>query len=100
MSEEDLDEYKKMKRVVKRMVREAKKRVNEEWTLSIADNFKENKKKFQKGVNVVRKGESVRPLSIRNSMGEELIQENDIEGRWDSVCLHLGGLWFDSCPVR
>ena len=29
-SEEDLDEYKGMKRVVKRMVREAKKRVNEE----------------------------------------------------------------------
>ena len=27
------------------MVREAKKRVNEEWTSSIAYNFKENKKK-------------------------------------------------------
>ena len=31
-SEEDFDEYRRMKRVVKRMVREAKKRVNEEWT--------------------------------------------------------------------
>ena len=53
-SEEDLDEYKRMKMVVKRMVREAKKRVNEEWTLSIAENFKENKKKVWKGVNKVR----------------------------------------------
>ena len=31
-SEEDLNEYKRMKRVVKRMIREAKERVNEEWT--------------------------------------------------------------------
>ena len=31
-SEEDLDEYRKMKKVVKMMVREAKRRVNEEWT--------------------------------------------------------------------
>ena len=31
-SEEDLHEYKRMKIVVKRMVREAKKRVNKEWT--------------------------------------------------------------------
>ena len=44
--EEGLDEYKRMKMVVKRMVREAEKRVNEEWTLSIAEHFKENKKKF------------------------------------------------------
>ena len=34
--EEDLEEYRRMKRVVKRMVREAKKRVNEKWTLSLA----------------------------------------------------------------
>ena len=47
-SEEDLDEYRRMKRVVTRMVREGKKRVNEEWTLSIAENFKENKKKCWK----------------------------------------------------
>ena len=46
-SEEDLEEYKIMKRAVKRKVREARKRVNEEWTLSIAKNFKENKKKFR-----------------------------------------------------
>ena len=32
--------------MVKRMVREAKKIVNEEGTLSVAENFKENKKKF------------------------------------------------------
>ena len=45
-SEEDLDEYKRMKMVVKRMVREAKKRVNEEWTLSITENFKEKRSNF------------------------------------------------------
>ena len=67
---------------MKRMVRRAKKRVNREWTLSIDKNFKENKKKFWKGVNEIRKGKSLRPLSIRNSMGEELTQGNDIEGRW------------------
>ena len=38
------------------MVREARKRVNEERSLSIIENFKENKKTFLKGVNEVRKG--------------------------------------------
>ena len=45
------------------MVRE-ERRVNEEWTLSIAENFKEIYKKFWKGVNEVRKGKSLRPLYI------------------------------------
>ena len=56
---EDLDEYRKMKRMVKRMVREAKKRMNEEWTLIKVENFKENKKIFWKRINKVRKGETV-----------------------------------------
>ena len=76
-----MNEYKRMKMVIKRMVREVKKRVNEQWTLSIAENFKENKKIFWRGVNEVRKGESLRSLSMKNSMGEELTQENDIESR-------------------
>ena len=54
--EKDLEDRKKMRNAVKRMVREAKKRVNEECTLSIAQNFKENKKQFWKGVNEVREG--------------------------------------------
>ena len=84
-----MDEYKRMKMVVKRMVREAKKRVNEEWTVSIADNFKENKKKIWKGVNETRKGESLRSLSIKNSMGEELAQDNDIKGRWQEYFVQI-----------
>ena len=60
-----MNEYKRMKKVVKRMVQEGKKIVNEEWTLSIAENFKKNKKKFWKGVNEVRRGEILRLLSIR-----------------------------------
>ena len=55
-SEEDLDEYRRMKRLVKRMIREAKKRVNEEWTLTIAENFKENKKKNLEGSKLGQKG--------------------------------------------
>ena len=35
------------------MVREVRKRVNEEWTLSITENFKGNMKKFWKGLNKV-----------------------------------------------
>ena len=31
----------------------------------------------------------MRPLSIRNSMGEELTQENDIEGRWKEYFVQL-----------
>ena len=84
-----MDEYKRMKRIVKRMVGKAKKRVNEEWTLSIAENFKENKKTFWKGVNDVRKGESLRALPMRNSIGEELTQENEIEGRWKDYFVQL-----------
>ena len=41
-----MDEYGRMKRVIKRMLREVKKGVNEEWILSIAENFKENKRIF------------------------------------------------------
>ena len=49
-----MEEYRKMKRLVKRMVRGAKKRVNEEWTLSIAKDLKkieilERSKLGQKG---------------------------------------------------
>ena len=64
-----MDEYRRMKRLVKRMVREAKKRVNEEWTLSIAENFKENKKKFWKGVNEVKKVKSLRPFFYKKFDG-------------------------------
>ena len=81
-SEEALEEYRRMKKVVKKMIREARKRVNEEWTFSITENFKSDKKKFWKGVNEVRKGEILRSSSMRNSMGEKLTRENDIEGRW------------------
>ena len=42
---EDLEEYRRKKRLVKKMVQDARKIINEEWTLSIAKNFKENNKK-------------------------------------------------------
>ena len=67
-----MEDYRRIKRVVKRVVREARKRENEEWTLSIAENFKENKEKIWKGVNEVRNGENLRLSFMRNSMGEEL----------------------------
>ena len=76
-----MDEY----RIMKRVVQEAKKRMNEEWTLSIAENFKENKNKFSE----VRKGESLRPLFMRNSMGEELTWKNGIEDRWKEYFVQL-----------
>ena len=62
--------------------------MNAEWTLRRAENFKENKETFWKGVNEVRKEESLRPLSIRNSMREELTQ-NDIKGRWKEYFVQL-----------
>ena len=37
---EDLEKYERMKMVVKKIMREAKKKTNEEWKVSIADNFK------------------------------------------------------------
>ena len=58
--------------VVKRIVREARKRVNEEETLSIAEIFKENRKQFWKGVIKVGKGGDHIAVSVRDSMGEEL----------------------------
>ena len=33
--------------------------------------------------------ESLRPLSMRNSMGEELTQENVIESRWKKYFVQL-----------
>ena len=44
--EEDVEQHRRMKSVVKRMVQEARKRVKEEWTLNITKNFKGNKKNF------------------------------------------------------
>ena len=41
---EDLKEYRRMKMMGKKMVQEAKKRVNKEWTVSTTENYKENKK--------------------------------------------------------
>ena len=38
------------------MVRESRERVNEEWTLSIAENFKENQKKNGMEGSVYRLG--------------------------------------------
>ena len=42
---EDLEEYRRKKRLVKKMVQDARKIINEEWTLGIVKNFKENNKK-------------------------------------------------------
>ena len=50
------------------MEREGRNRVNEEWTLSIVESFKENKNIiFWKGVNEVKKGgwKSLRWSSVR-----------------------------------
>ena len=64
------------------MVREARKRANEESTSSIVENCKEIKTKFWKRVKEVTKGDSLRFSPVRNSMGEELTRENDVEVRW------------------
>ena len=53
------------------------------------ENLKENKKNFWKGVSEVRKGESLRSLSMGNSMGEELTQKTDIVGRWKEYFVKL-----------
>ena len=37
----------------------------------------------------IRKGESPRPSSVRNSMGVELTLENDTEGRWREYFVQL-----------
>ena len=78
----------RMKRVVKRMVRKARK-IKEEWTLNIAENFKENKKTILKAVNEVRKRKSLRVLSLRTSMDEKLTQENDDDVRWRKYFVQL-----------
>ena len=82
-SKEDLEEHRRMKRVVKRIVREARRRVNE------AQNFKENKQNFWKGVNEIRKRESLRLSSVGNSMGEGLTRENGLEVRWREYFVQL-----------
>ena len=37
------------------MMRKAKRRASEEWSVSIAGYFRENKKMFRRGINEVRK---------------------------------------------
>ena len=48
--------------------------------------LKIRRKNIWKGVNEVRKRESLRVSSVRNSMGEELTRENDIEGTLRVFC--------------
>ena len=60
--------------------------------LKYSYNFKKDKKKFWKGVNEVRIGESMRVSSVRNSIWEELIRENDVWGQIERVrCPVLNG---------
>ena len=44
-----MEEYKRIQNVVKRMVREARKMVNAEWNLNVAENFEEDKKNTWEG---------------------------------------------------
>ena len=53
-------------------------RVIEKWTLCIAQNFKGNNKILWMGIN-----------EVRNSIGEELSSENNIESRWKEYFVQL-----------
>ena len=64
---------------VQRIVREAKKRTNEEWCASMTGIFKGSSKKIWKGIN--NEG-SEKVLPLRNTMVEELDREEEDEGRW------------------
>ena len=56
-------------------------KINEEGSVSIAENFDAFKTKFRRGTNAMRKVESRRFLSVRNSRGEKLVRQNKIEAR-------------------
>ena len=60
-----MENSKRLKWLVKRMLRETKERANEEWSAKSSENFKE-KKILWKRVNEVTKSEIQRLLSVRN----------------------------------
>ena len=73
-SKENLEYYRRLKRVVKKMMREAKPKSEEGWNASITENFKEIKKQVSKRV---RKEESQRVSTMR-----KVREEEEAEGRW------------------
>ena len=74
-----MDEYRRMKRVVKRMVRGARRRENEEWTLSVAENFEENKKILEGSERGHKRGNS--EVIISEKLDGRGVN-SDSEGKW------------------
>ena len=52
---DEWEDYKDVRREVKRVVARSKKRANDEWCINVANEFRDNSKKFWKEVNGVRK---------------------------------------------
>ena len=76
------DNYREMRKVVKQVVRRAKRDADARWGRRLCQNFEENKKMFWKEVKMVRKGETGKEEVVKDVNGQLLLESGDVRKRW------------------
>ena len=76
------DNYREMRKVVKQVVRRAKRDADARWGRRLCQNFEENKKMFWKEVKKVRKGETGKEEVVKDVNGQLLLESGDVRKRW------------------
>ena len=79
---EDYECYKGRRKMVKRVVKNAKKVTNEKWERKLTENFEENKKMFWKEVKKLRKSELESEERVKDRNGRVLVESRDVSKRW------------------
>ncbi len=74
-------EHKDWKKRVRKLIRESKRRVDEEFGRKLSQNFSE-KKNFWKEVRKVRGGERSGDVQMRGEDGELVRGESELKGIW------------------
>ncbi len=77
-------EYKDWKNRVRELIKESKRRVDEEFGSKLSQNFNENKKLFWKEVKKARGGEKSGDVRMRGEDGELVGGKSELKEIWKS----------------
>ncbi len=77
-------EYKDWKNRVRELIKESKRRVDEEFGRKLSQNFSENKKLFWKEVKKARGGEKSGDVKMRGEDGELVGGDSELKEIWKS----------------
>ena len=81
-SEQAFDRYRKERRGVKAVVREAKREAEDRFGLKLSQNFEGNMKVFWKEVKSVRRGVQGEEMRIKDSDGNMQVEGKALRHRW------------------